>query len=230
MPDVVKLPGGHGLDKKQAIALGAGLLLVAGYVILKRRSISASNTADTSTESTDGTDTGSNDGIYSGDNSGLYPYGDSTAVGSGYYDPYSGQYIGTGVGAPGPVVTQVSTNAAWAQASIAYLTQLGYNPVSVATALGRYLSGKVLTPDQEGIVQAARAAEGEPPQPVPPPHVDPHPGHKPAHTVTANGHQTLWQIAHANGDTENQVVILNPHLGVYVGTKKPVRKGTKVKV
>lgn len=227
MPDMLKLPGGHGLDKKQTIALVAGLGLVGAYVILKRRNAGA---AVATTGSTDGLDPNSDPSLYGGDSSGLYPYGDSTAVAGGYYDPYSGQYIGTGVGNPGPVVTQVSTNAAWAQQVMAYMSTIGYNPLSVGRAIGKYLTGAGLTPDQEALVQAAITFEGPPPQPVPPPHLVPGPGHKPPRTVTANGHQTLYQIAHANGDTENQVVILNPHLGVYVGTKKPVHKGTKVKV
>jgi hypothetical protein len=231
MPDMVKLPGGHGLDKKQTIALVAGIGLVGGYVILKRRNTgAAASAADAATSGTDGSAIDDGSGLDYGDSSGLYPYGDSTAVAGGYYDPYSGQYIGTGVGLPGPVVTTVSSNAAWAQQAEAYMTQLGYGPVTVGNAIGKYLSGQGLTPSQEAIVQAAITFEGQPPQPVPPPHLVPEPGHKPVTTVIANGHQTLYQIAHAHGDTENQVVVLNPHLGILVGTKKPVKKGTKVKV
>jgi hypothetical protein len=112
----------------------------------------------------------------------------------------------------------------------ATLAQMGYNPITVGNALGKYLSGQGLTPDQESIVQAAIGFEGQPPQPVPPPHLVPEPGHKPHKTIIANGKMTLYQIAHANHDTETQVVAMNPHLGVYVGTKRPVKKGTRVKV
>jgi hypothetical protein len=96
--------------------------------------------------------------------------GYGTATLGGYTDPGSGQFITPGTGI---VVTSPSTNAAWAQQAVAYLSTQGYNPLTVVEALGRYLAGATLSDSQLGIVQAAIAVEGLPPQSVPPPHTAP---------------------------------------------------------
>lgn len=86
-------------------------------------------------------------------------------------------FSGTGAGSFGPVGTSgqslvpantvqgtnYASNAAWAQAAEAGLTDIGYTSTDVAAALGRYLAGLSLTPDQATIVQAAIAEFGPPP-------------------------------------------------------------------
>jgi len=93
---------------------------------------------------------------------GAYPYGYG-----GY--PYGyGSGIGVGVGSPFPVtgtVAPVATNAAWAQAAEQELEGNGYDPTTVAAALGKYITGGTVTADQQSIIQAAIAFEGYPPQP-----------------------------------------------------------------
>lgn len=92
---------------------------------------------------------------------------------SSYVDPVTGATIG-GAGAIGPpVVLRPTTNAEWAQQAEAYLTQTGYDSVTVAVAIGKFLFGGGLTSDQFQIVQAAVAFEGYPPVSVPPPHMVP---------------------------------------------------------
>jgi hypothetical protein len=59
--------------------------------------------------------------------------------------------------------TTYATNAAWAQAVEAGLTDLGYSPTDVAAALGRYLGNLSETSAQATIVQAAIAEYGPPP-------------------------------------------------------------------
>lgn len=226
----ITMPGGHKLNKKVLFVGLGGAALIGGYVILKRRNSAAAVPASTDT-SGDTTDDGSDPSL--GYDNGLDPYGDSTGVADGYYDPTTGQYIGTGVGSVlPPTVTQVSTNAAWAQECEALLTQEGFDPVTVAAALGKYLTGGSLTSAQEGIVQAAIGLEGPPPMPVPPgPPPNPNQHKEPkTKTVTANGKQTLYQIATANGITEGKLVGMNLQLARFVGTKKNLPKGTKVKV
>ena len=94
----------------------------------------------------------------------------------GYTDPSTGAFI-TGVGAgSGGYVTQPTTNASWAQEVEAYLQNLGYDPMAVATAIGKYLTGQTLTSDQQGIVAAAQGFFGPPPQYVPPVSTTPPPG------------------------------------------------------
>lgn len=53
-----------------------------------------------------------------------------------------------------------TTNAEWTRRAVAYLESLGYNPVTVATAVGKYLSRKVLSAQQADIVRTAVAAAG----------------------------------------------------------------------
>lgn len=60
----------------------------------------------------------------------------------------------------------ITDNSSWSRAAIAELEGLGYNPGYVATILGRYLSGQMLTPTEADVVRAAYAAVGMPPQPV----------------------------------------------------------------
>ena len=50
------------------------------------------------------------------------------------------------------------------------------------------------------------------------------------HTITASGKQDLYYTAKGNGITEGHLVRLNPHLSYLVGTKRPIPRGTKVKV
>lgn len=50
------------------------------------------------------------------------------------------------------------------------------------------------------------------------------------HTITASGKDTLWRTAHMEGISEGKIVRLNPHLSYLVGTKKPIPRGTRVKV
>jgi len=59
--------------------------------------------------------------------------------------------------------TTYGSNAAWAQAAEAGLTDIGYTSTDVAAALGRYLAGLSETAAQATITQAAIAEYGPPP-------------------------------------------------------------------
>jgi hypothetical protein len=85
---------------------------------------------------------------------GAYGYG----IGEGY-----------GVGTPYAPTQVATTNAAWAQAAENYLTTTGgYDPGTVAAALGLYITGTgTLTTAQQSVVEAAIAFEGYPPDPGP---------------------------------------------------------------
>ena len=160
-----------------------------------------------------------------------YGYG---AFGYGMYNPYTGQYLGPPQpgqsGATSPAAP--TTNLQWVQ-----MAQQGLHVKGSRTALLLYVGGLPLTHGQARTVQEAIGLMGNPPVSGPngyPPkwHAAPVPGQNGhhVHTITANGHQTLWQIAHANHDSEAKVVRLNPRLSHYVGSKKNVKKGTRVKV
>jgi Fibronectin type III domain len=94
-----------------------------------------------------------------------YGYGPEGLGSYGYggFTPAAGGYYGAGVATEVP--TQATTNAQWSQAAYTALTNAGYDGTSVLAALGQYLIGGSLTADQNGIVTAAIAAEGYPPQP-----------------------------------------------------------------
>lgn len=70
--------------------------------------------------------------------------------------------LGDGGGGPqGP--GNFRTNADWAQYAEEHLTGLGNHAQVVGNALGKYLTGQPLTPDQVSIVQEAIAFAGYPP-------------------------------------------------------------------
>lgn len=89
------------------------------------------------------------------------------------------QATGSG-GVPVGVTSGYGTNAAWAQAAQAGLSQVGFDPETVATALGLYLEGQAVTASQAAIVFAATAEFGAPPVSPPPVKLVPPTG--PAHT------------------------------------------------
>jgi LysM repeat protein len=159
-----------------------------------------------------------------------FPYGspqDLAALGLGTttVPPDTGTGTTTGTGA--------QTVAEWEQAAIADMSAAGVSAavLSAATSgIPRYLAGLPLTDAQASAVQQAVALAGEPPggpytikrTPAPP---------KPTtHTITANGKDDLYKIATDNHITEGQLVSMNLSLAHYVGSKKPIPAGTKVKV
>lgn len=142
------------------VAAAGGILFYAYY---SRTSGGGEDTGD---------ETATDDGIdpYTG-----LPYTDEFGFGGGFSgigitDPGTGSIFGPGYG--GQIVTGVTTNAAWSQAVIAYFEGHGtYPEVNISSALGKVLTGQALTVDELNIFNAARAVQGEPPQPYPPIHM-----------------------------------------------------------
>lgn len=58
----------------------------------------------------------------------------------------------------------ITTNAEWAQFATDRLNSLGYDPIAVGDALGKFLTRRPLTPSEANIARAAVAQAGEPPQ------------------------------------------------------------------
>lgn len=67
------------------------------------------------------------------------------------------------------------TNSDWSAKAISYLLSRGYQGTIVVDGVERFLSGGVLTTQQQAMIDQALAAVGPPPQPVPPPVVTPEP-------------------------------------------------------
>lgn len=93
---------------------------------------------------------------------GIAQYGYGLSGGFGYGFGYGGISPGVGVSVP-PVATAPASNSLWASAAESALSADGFNPATVAAALGKYLTGGTLTSDQTTIVQAAIGVEGYPP-------------------------------------------------------------------
>ena len=87
------------------------------------------------------------------------PYSAETGYGYGYGGT---GYYGGGSGTPGP--GSFTTNAEWAQYAEQYLTQNeGLGSGAVGAAIGRYVGGLRLTPEQVSVVEQAIAFAGLPP-------------------------------------------------------------------
>src|SRR5579875_197316 len=98
-----------------------------------------------------------------------YPVGsaaDEQALAAAGYSGYSAGYpagdMYTGYGSPAALGPE--TNAQWAQQVQQTLTAIGYDPETVAGAVGAYLSQIPLSSNQAQIVQVAIAEDGPPPQ------------------------------------------------------------------
>lgn len=118
---------------------------------------------------------------------GYYPNTASTTSGPDAIDPNTGvpfaeepgwvyndqsgtwAYQGTGAGAGGGGsggVGTFTTNAQWLQACESYFVSNGLvsdNGMALTSALGKYLAGSDVTPDQETLIQEATGVEGYPP-------------------------------------------------------------------
>lgn len=166
--------------KNKALLIGGGL---AGVIVIYEYRKSKS-TAAAATAATTATDTSTTDpNAYLDPNASGYS---AIPTATGYIDPSSGATINSGLYGTTTVVGP-STNSAWAQQVIAYLSQEGYDPSAVTSALGAYLAGSSLDSTQLGIVQAAIGVEGSPPNGAPAPHVTAPTGTTSGTTSSGNG-------------------------------------------
>ncbi len=76
---------------------------------------------------------------------------------SGYTNP-------GGIPGQAPAAAGLTDNAAWTATVEQDLAGLGYDGQAVALAVGLYLSGQPLTPDQQAIIRVAWGFDGKPPQ------------------------------------------------------------------
>lgn len=187
MADTVNLFGSQ-VKKGYVIAGGIVVVVAIGYGYYKNKQDAAAAASTTSTTSTaapgsadtygtsgemmgdsyppDGT-TGNPSDPYSTDPATGMTYGDEGAFAAGYgalssYGDtygYGGYYAGTAAGE-----TAYQTNGQWAQAAEDYLVNtVGADTTTVAAAMGKYVTGQVLSADQIDIVEQAIAFVGYPP-------------------------------------------------------------------
>lgn len=178
----VNLPVVGGVPKKALLIGGGAAALLVAVLFLKRKKAAAAPASTAGTASSgdpyppDGT-TGDPGDPNSTDPATGMTYGDEqagtgtggyqdTAQGpdygaTGYYDPNTGQWV---YGNTGTGQAAATTNQAWAQDAISYLSGTGTDPGQLSAALGAYLAGQPVTPAQVSLIDEAIAAEGYPPQ------------------------------------------------------------------
>jgi hypothetical protein len=173
MPDsTITLPGGLHVKKKVAITVALGSVAIGGYFYYRQRQASQAAAATTATDSSAQIDpqTGFAYGTpedqaalagLSGATLGQSNTGASFVGGQVIgYDQFGNPIYGQGQpgsGMPG----SFTSNAQWTQSAEALMGSDGAD--AIAAALGKYLLGQPLSPDQVTIVQQAIAAEGFPP-------------------------------------------------------------------
>lgn len=158
MAETVKLPGIGPVSKTTALALGAVALAVVGVGLYRSRQASAAaGTGDTTSSQIDpatGYPYGSAE-----DEAALAQQAASLAGGVGLSD-----FTGSSGTATTPTATGYATNAQWAQAAEDYLVgTIGSDAHVVGNALGKYITGGILTSDQVSVVTQAIAFAGYPP-------------------------------------------------------------------
>jgi hypothetical protein len=143
---------------KVAVYGGIGVAVVGGVLwIRSRNSSAAAATAGTATAAADPSVDPAT-GIPYAQEAAAAGYGGGSGVGYGY--PSGGGVYSTSAAPPAATYTD---NASWAQAVEQGLTGLGYDPISVGAAIGKYLAKLPLTAAQTTIVQTAVAEYGPPP-------------------------------------------------------------------
>jgi hypothetical protein len=158
MADTISIAG-KAIPKNAVLIGGAAAVSVIIYAYWKKSSGGNSSNAAVTADPSAGIDPSTGQ-----------PYADEFGAGMnysgfGFNDPVTGATIGA-YGTQ--TITQVTTNAQWAQAAQAYLVQQGYDPMKVSAAIGKVLSGQPITADEAAIWAAAVGYEGEPPMYVPP--------------------------------------------------------------
>ena len=253
----VKLPGLGKVSKKTLMIgglVGGGVLAYAYY----RHSKGASSASSTTAAGTAAADIDPQTSYPTGSPEDLAALqaqqGGGLDTSTGSIDPLTGlpegslqdqqalQDYGTGGGtgtttSTSTGTTTATTNSEWEQQAIADMEAGGVSQHTVTDAeagLPRYLAKLALTDAQATAVQMAVGLAGPPPvggpysiKRKPPAKKPPHPVTK---TIIADGRSTLYDIARDNGTNEAHVVSLNLNLAHYVGSKKHIPKGTKVKV
>jgi len=141
-----------------------------------------------------------------------YGYG-SGAVPAGYY----GYGYGYGNPAFGGGMTPYPIGSEYSYGAYGYGY---YNPYT-----GQYLGGATGTPG--GGVGAPPSWWTTPPSWWNKPSGTGKPG---TSIITADGHHNLQQYGNQFHVSKRQLVLWNPHLASYLGTGKPIRRGTRVKV
>jgi hypothetical protein len=140
-PATVTLPVLGTVQRRWVFVGGAAVAVVVGYAYLARRRRQADVTYDPAT-------------------------GTPTSGGT-YVNPNPGAD-----GSSGPIDStpdSIDTNDAWTRVVLTDLVGLGWDPQFAALALGKYLAGTPVTPEELQVIRTAWGLRGRPPQGAPEP-------------------------------------------------------------
>ena len=155
MADTIDLPGAGAVPKKYAYA-GIGVVLVAAGVYYYRK-----RNASTATAATSNAPINPATGYPEGSPEDLAAMAQLSATAPGYSPGPVAAGAGSNYTYPSP---QFASNAAWEQAALDFLvTSAGADSSAVSKALGAYLSGSAVSPDQKSIIEEATGSQGLPP-------------------------------------------------------------------
>lgn len=162
MADDIKVPVAGKLPKKTVGIVAVGGLAFVVFMYIRRKGASAAPASSyvAPTDTTDDSSDADTIDPATGATYGSVADEDALAQESGSAEPVD---YGTGV-ING--TTSFTTNSEWAQACEASVPPLVNSPTAqsdVAAAIGRFLSGLSLTPEQAQIVQICESEEGPPP-------------------------------------------------------------------
>lgn len=160
MADTLKLPGLGEQKKTTVYVVGGVVVLVLGVAWYRAKKTAAAVPVPTATDATGTAGTDASSGDTSMDYTGAY---DSSLYGDGSTNLYGQPLYGDG--STQTIPGGYTNNPQWSQAAEDYLANtVGLNATSVQAALGKYLTGGTVTPDQQNIIEQAIAAVGYPPQ------------------------------------------------------------------
>jgi hypothetical protein len=161
--ETIDLPG-IGPTKRTYVYIGGALVLVLGIEWYRNRSTSSTGSSTAAATSDQGTDPAGNVGTI--DPATGYVEGSPEDLSSldtqaGYATGDEGTTTGDTSATTGPPFT---TNAAWSQYAINYLTQNeNVDPGTVGQVLGAYLTGQAISAADKAMVDDAIAVAGYPP-------------------------------------------------------------------
>jgi hypothetical protein len=164
----LKLPGVGKVSKKWVMIVGGASVVSIGYFLYRRKQSAAAAAAAPATDTTGTIDPLTGDVAGSeqdqADLAAMQAGGDGSLGfdGTGLQN-FGGFLAASPAGATIPGAGGFTTNAEWAQQAEADLSGIGVDPVALSAALGHYLTGSPLSTAEQGLVDQARAEEGDPP-------------------------------------------------------------------
>lgn len=171
------------IKQNKFVFIGGGVVAVAGVLYYRHKQTAAAATVAAAVPTNPSTDPNAIDPAtgqpYAMDGYSAAYDSMGTVTGSPYsaysnltWNPATGQFEAAPTNST-PDASNPTSNSAWGQQAEQYLAGLGDNPITVAAAVGKYLTnnGDSLTADELSIIQSAIGALGYPPQHVTDPHL-----------------------------------------------------------